>query len=498
MWTGTSALRNIDQSLQSIRNDVVRLDSQLARLTSQLASKERQRAKLLNDIASVRLSEIESGELHANYTAADRESAELLDQRERALKELNARIEAINERISEAEGQRDLLLKTVNDASDEIVEAEGQVQASLASDKAYLVQLENAQRAESIAEEAQRKTQQAQENMAEKAKPYQEDGLFMYLWNRGYGTTEYRAGPFSRFMDSWVAKVIKYEASRVNYWNLMAIPERLNEHAERVGDTADEQHMLLQQLEMNALESAGVTSLEAELASLRLQLDAHDDTIEELESKLNEYLEQRALYASGGDDYIQKCLQRISTSLEHSSLQSIHRYVKMTVSPTDDQLVLELQELEDSLDGAEDDLSDVRALHDGKLSRLKDLEKVRRDFKNSRFDDVRSGFGNQALITGVLAQFLQGVVSGSDVWRVIKRNQRYRKVASAPDFGSGGFGEIADILGDELLRQGRRQRRSRRGSTWHWPKSRSGGGGFRMPRSGGGSGGGGFKTGGGF
>jgi len=65
MWTGTSALKNIDQSLQSIRNDVVRLDKQLDQLTSQVATNQRHRARLINDIASVRLSEIESGELNA-------------------------------------------------------------------------------------------------------------------------------------------------------------------------------------------------------------------------------------------------------------------------------------------------------------------------------------------------------------------------------------------------------------------------------------------------
>jgi len=480
MWTGTSALKNIDQSLQSIRNDVVRLDKQLDQLTSQVATNQRHRARLINDIASVRLSEIESGELNANYTAADQESAELLEQREQALMDLNTRIKSVNERILDAENQRDLLLETVNGTSEKIVDIEGQVQQDLKIDQAYLEQLERAQLAESVAEEAQQKMQRAQINMAEKAEPYQADDLFMYLWNRGFGTTEYDGGVLTRFVDAWVAKVIKYEPSRVNYWNLVAIPQRLNEHADRVGDEADEQHMLLQQLEMNALESAGVKSLEAELESLRLKLDAHDDTIEALETKLNEYLAQRTRYISGEDEYIQKCLQRISASLEHQSLQAIHRYVRVTTSPTDDSLVIELQALEDGLDDVEDDLNDVRSLHQAKLSKLKDLEKVRRNFKNSRFDDVRSGFGNQALITGVLAQFLQGVVSGNDVWRVIKRNQRYRKVASTPDFGSGGFGEIADILGEELLRQGRRQRRSR-----------------RMPR-GGGSGGGGFKTGGGF
>ena len=119
-------------------------------------------------------------------------------------------------------------------------------------------------------------------------------------------------------------------------------------------------------------------------------------------------------------------------------MKSIHRYVLGTDSPTDDQLVIELQGVDTRLDALTEGLADVRGLHDKKLGRLKELENVRRDFKNSRFDDVRSGFANESLLVGVLGQFLQGVVNGSDLWRVIKRNQRYRNVGSTPDFGSGG------------------------------------------------------------
>lgn len=498
MWTGTSALKNIDQSLQTLRNDVVRLDAQLDQLTTQMTSNQRHRAKLVNDIARVRLAEIESGELNASFTAADQQVSELLLEREQELADLSARIDNVNEQILEAETERDALLETVNKSSEKIVETEGKVQESLKTDEAYLAQFKQAQLAESIADEAQQKMQRAQANMSEKAAPYQADELFMYLWNRHYGTTEYGGGLLTRFVDGWVAKLINYEPSRVNYWNLIEIPLRLKAHAERVGDDADEHHMLLQKIELDALANAGTESLESELEALRVKLDQHDDVIESFETTLNQHLTLRAGFAAGEDKYIKACLHRLSASLEHQSLQSIHRYVQATVSPTDDSLVIELQEVEDSLDDVEGDLSDVRKLYDRKINRLKELESVRRNFKNSRFDDVRSGFSNQALISNVLGQFIQGVVSGSDVWRVIKRNQRYRDIASTPDFGSGGLGEIADMIGGEIMRQGRRQRRSSRGSSWHWPKSRGGGGGFRMPRGGGSSGGGGFKTGGGF
>jgi len=190
MWTGTSALNSINQGLQTIRNEVVRLDSQLAQLTNQVASNQRHRAKLINDIASVRLSEIESGELNASYTAADQQSSDLLKQRDQALEDLNLQIDKLNERIHSAETERDSLLETVNQASERVVEIEGQVQQQLKVEPAYLEQFQRAQAAESVAEEAQQKMEQARANMTEKAAPYQADKLFMYLWGRAYGTTE--------------------------------------------------------------------------------------------------------------------------------------------------------------------------------------------------------------------------------------------------------------------------------------------------------------------
>jgi hypothetical protein len=499
MWAGTSALQSIDNSLQTIRNDVIRLDSQLSQLTNDMAANRRHKARLFNDIAAVRLAEIDSGQLNASFTAIDSEVEQLLSQRDIALIDLNEEIEAINVQLQNAEHDRQYLLESVNAKSQEIVDIEGMVQNQLKGDSAYLEQFERAKQAQLVSGEAQRKQSSAQASLSEKAAPYQADDLFMYLWNRGFGTTEYNANLFSRFMDSWLAKVIRYEPSRVNYWNLTEIPKRLAEHAQRVASVADAEHIQLQELELKATQTAGVNDLEAELTLLRDNIDAHDDEIEKTEIRLNEKLGERTLFATGHDNYMQQSLMRLSQSLENQSLLAVHRYVGDTVSHTDDMLVIELQNVEDQLDHVEDDLDDVRKVHIAQLGKLKELENVRRDFKNSRFDDVRSGFGNQTLIQSVLGKFTQGLVSGNDVWRVMKRNQRYRQVASSPSFGSGALGDIVGVIGEELLRQTLRQG-SRRGSSWHRPKRRGGSsGGFNLPRSGGRrSSGGGFKTGGGF
>ena len=500
MWTGTSALRNIDQSLQTLRNEVVRLDTRLQQLTDRLTADERHRLKLMEQIAEVRLYEIEKGSLKVNLTAADQEAAEILRQRNEALGSLNYDIERTNKEISDAEAEREALLSQVNDASQRIADLEAEVQAELKDDSAYIAQFEQAQQAESVAAEAERKVELAQQDMAEKAAPFKKDALFMYLWERGYGTTEYDGGLFSRFMDGWVARLINYEPARVNFWNLTEIPKRLSEHADRVGNAADEEHMALQQLEINALEQGGIRALERELEELRASLDDHDDKLESTEQSLNEKLGDRGRFLSGEDEYLQRCLSRLTQAMDHQDLDAVNFYVRQTVSPTDDKLVVELRNLDARIGDSRGDLSEVRHLHDGKLNKLKELEDVRRNFKNSRFDDVRSGFGNEDLIANVLGEFLQGIVTGADLWRVLKRNQRYRDMGSMPDFGSDGLGDLGDLLGGGIpAPRKRHKRRKSRGSTWHWPSPRGGGGGgFRFPRGGGGGDGGGFTTGGGF
>jgi hypothetical protein len=494
MWTGTSALKNIDQTLQTIRNDVVRLDAELSRFTENLANKQRQRLKIIRDIATVRLVEIERGELQSELSSADNRAAKLLQQRQGALSLLNQEIDTQNQQIVDAEQLRNDQLEQVNETSLQIVDTEAKVQDQLKDDAAYLAQLDQARAAESIALEANAKVEDAQSDMAEKAVPYQADCLFMYLWGRHYGTTEYQAGLFARFMDGFVATTIDYEPARVNFWNLTEIPKRLAEHAASVTQLADDQHSAVQQLELDGLEKAGQRQLESKLDGQRQQLDAQDDNLEVYEAQLNDKLEQRAKYVAGEDQYIVQCLTQLTDALDHQDLKSIHRYVLATDSPTDDQLVIELQAVDTRLDALTEGLADVRGLHDKKLGRLKELENVRRDFKNSRFDDVRSDFGNESLLVGVLGQFLQGVVNGSGLWRVIKRNQRYRNVGSTPDFGSGGLEQIGDLLGGGRVHK---NRRSKRESTWNFPTPR-GGGGSNIPRGGGSRSKGGFKTGGGF
>jgi len=171
MWAGTAALQNIDRALQSVRNEAVRLNSQLTNLTESMAINERQRLSIIEKIAQVRLSAIEYGELNTSLNAADKQALETLKLREQALVQVNAKVGELNESVTDAETTREGLLEKVNELAQQLVDIEATVQAALAKDAAFLAQLEKTSAANAVSHEAEQKVSRSQADMAEKAKP---------------------------------------------------------------------------------------------------------------------------------------------------------------------------------------------------------------------------------------------------------------------------------------------------------------------------------------
>ncbi len=510
MLTGISALNTLNSSLQTVRNEINRIDHELSELTNQLASNRRLQAQTLQKTAAIRLDSIAQRSLREALTAADQQALNFLDQRQQELVSIEQNIIEINEQLASTEAQRQITLDNSNHIAQQIIDKEASIQKQLEQDPLYNTALTEARTADAIADEAERKAQQSSDDLGAKGEPYVADPLFMYLWDRNFGTPGYANRNFlSRFLDSWVAKLIRYEPARINYWNIQEIPKRLEQHAKSIREAANNTIENVRNLELEALQQGGATELQQQLEQIRSELEEEDNELAVIEDRLNKILAQRAQFASAKDPYMQQCLQILSNALEHKSLQALRQSVRATASSQDDALVDQLYEFQSNYQDIEDDLHDVRKLHDSKLARLRELEVVRRNFKQHRFDDVRSGFGNEALISSVLTQFLQGLVNGGELWRVLQRNQRHRDVGAWPDYGSGGLGNGSvwgDIWGNSLPRNNRNSRRSRstnrsNNSPWHWPNSNNGG--FRLPSGRSSSGGsrpssGGFKTGGGF
>lgn len=484
MQTGRQTLASLDHGLKQIHRQVQDIDEQIDRVSGGLLDLQQSQADRYKRMAEIRLDSMVSGELGADLDAAGQRVRELLQERVAELASIRERIDDNRVRQETLEQRREQAAETTRQATETLDQAEATTQARLQQDEAYRTQLAQAEQAERMAVQAEEKRAQAASVREEKGQPFEQDALFHYLWQRGYGTSRYAANPLTRYLDGWVARLCDYEDARPNYARLLELPERLGDHAARVAAEADREFAKLRALEETAAAEDGVPALRDDLETAQAELDRVDAEIEEAEAELHQLEERRARFASGEDTLFRRAIDTLSGAFEREDLLTLYDYARATPTAEDDLLVRELEADSQQMRQIGDSLAEHKRVRERHYSRLQELEGVRRRFKQQRYDSAHSGFRNEAMVAMILGQFLQGTVTSQELWRTLEREQQYRRMDANPDFGTGGF-------------------RPRPG-TWHVPFPRGGGlgggigGRMRIPRGMPRGGGGGFRTGGGF
>jgi hypothetical protein len=479
MLSGNDLLATIERMLEGTRSERAKLDVELERSSAELARVRQAELGVLSVLARLRLREIESGEVVEALDETGRQVTKLLGQREGAQAEVETAIKTAEKALAEVQKDRGARSGAVDAAEKALDAAEAEAQRELADDAKYGAQLEKARASDGVADLAEGKAQAARTDRIEKGKPYEVDPLFNYLWARGFGTSQYRAGAFTRLLDRWVARVCDYEPLRRDYWMLSELPARMDEHAARMRTLADEDVAAVQALERKAAEAAGVPKRQSTLEAAHKELADADNKIEERDADLDVLVEKRASFASGEDDLSRRCTALLSDTFRREKMKTLRERANRTATPDDDKAVDELTAIRVDIPRLEDEVARYKALHETHRDRTTKLEEVRKRFKEHRFDAASSEFVNSALITTLLAQLIAGQLGVPDIWDAIAKQQRFRKLAADPHFGSGRFPRVP--------------------GPWHMPGGFGGGfpkgGGFR---GGGGFGGGGFRTGGGF
>lgn len=488
--SGRETLRQMDQTLQNARRELTRLDRELQATSRAITENKLQQARAINRLAGLRLDAARQGEVATELESATREALTILENRDAAMTALAERVHTAGGSIEALERRRETLHEEVDAAARTLAEREATVQHRLEHDEAFRVQLERTRAADAVAVSALEKAELAAEDRRQKGEPYEADQLFMYLWQRAYGTSGYSANGLVRLLDGWVAGLCRYQDARPNYWMLQEIPRRLAEHAENARELADAELDALQDIEEAAAQEGGVPQARAELAALEGRQDELDAEISTAEKSHGELLAEQSLYTTGADDHLRKALRVIAAAIESRDILELTSLARATMTVEDDTIVEELRHLRRQYDGLEDELQENRRLQQERLDRIRELEEVRWNFKLSRYDDLHSRFDKSELIERMIGEVIGGVTRGSALWKALRRYQRYADAAGEwPDFGSGG-----------ILRPRRQRKRHprKRPPTWHWPGPKSRGG-FRVPRPRGGGGSrGGFRTGGRF
>ncbi|MBN1240567.1 MAG: hypothetical protein JXB36_18840 [Gammaproteobacteria bacterium] len=485
--SGRATLVAIDDALAKVRRDADALDAGFQRARAKVAETRQAQLALLARVARIRMQELERGDLAEALDDTDRRVTGILAARAAAQESLAAEIASAEEKLAGLERERGQQQAAVDAAAEAVDDAEADAQRRLDDDSAYQATLAAARDSDAVADQAETKAEAAEADRIEKSKPYEADPVFRYLWAKGFGTARYRASPPVRLLDRWVARNGGFEDLRRNYSLLTEIPRRLEGHAARMREVAARDLEAARAIEQRVADAAGVPARKDVLDEAERRLMDIDRAIDEQESALDTLAERRAVFANGEDEFSVECTALLSDAFRREGLDLLRERAAGTKSPEDDALIDEIADVEDLIEGLTEELIQYRRLHQAQRERTLALEDVRRRFKLSRYDDVHSVFVNGALIALLLERFLGGSADADEVWKAIRRQQRFRRIGADPRFGTGRFPH-APFPPPWRMPGG--------GGGWNFPKGGGfGGGGFGR---GGGFGGGGFGTGGGF
>jgi hypothetical protein len=527
--SGPDALRSLDDALRDIRREEDELAKRLAKSAEMISKIQESESELFRQLAKVRLDPSTQAELTGRLGQAEQAARDVLRKHAGAMGEAEATLRAHDETLTRLQNERTALVEKSVGHENALKDIASRIAAEVNKDPAYTARREAAEELVAIADQSLRKTTLAESDRDEKGKPYRDDPLFMYLWERGYGTRNYRANNLVRWLDGMVAGLVGYPEARPNFAMLNEIPLRLREHAEAQRAKAEAAVAEVTALQEAAVDVAGGKPIREALTAARARITAIDGEIVAIEDARDDAAKAQRDLAQG-DPAFAGALTGLAESLGRADIQTLLAEARATRTPEDDAILKQIDDARVRAREEEDESKDHKARLKTLAMRRRELEDIQYEFKKQGFDRPESTFRQDSLVGDVLTDFLRGGITAASYWEQWRRSQdfssgydpwrqtgsvrqqrrdddddddddddrRRDKISRKRDdddgpWGGGGFSWPDNSFG------GGGPKRSSGGGWGRLPGP--GGGGFSRPRGGGfggGGGGGGFKTGGGF
>ena len=473
MITGRDTLQEINNHVLQAQSRIEAVDREMDGLNAQLNQSRIETAEQYRELATFRLDEIRAGTVTSRMNKAYLAVPAFMDQHKQALEALEKDVTQGQQRQQMLEKQRETRRDARDTAADALWKQIQKSKSALEKTADYGRRQETAAAAVQVAGRADEKASQSEADLASKGKPYQDDMLFMYLWDRRYLTPDYRHGGITRMLDGWVARLIRFKETRADYHMLNELPQRLREHAAKAAEEAERQQQSLLAMERQAAEKDGVAILQAALDTAEKQLQQVNDDIHAEEKRYQELLRQKNDFASGEDEYTQKAVALMAAELAREDVIALFQQAQSTPRPEDDAIVMRLHQLQQTHKTLTDRISELKTNQQQQRNALEDLSTLREKFRRSNYDASASSFPANLGLGVLLGEILRGGISSGSAWDRIDHSQKW----DFPDAGRSGRGGSGRSRG----------------------RSGGGFGGFGGFGSGGSfGGGGGFRTGGGF
>lgn len=425
MISGRQALAAIEEASAKIRADEMRLDATLRSASEEAARLRQQRLKELRSLAELKFGLIRGGELIHDLDAAEQQAKDLLDRIHREISEAEARRQEAADALQKAERLARERAEAYDAAANELRALEEKIAPTITDDPAWVALSQRVQSVSNIAAEAHKKASQAEAGRARKKVPYESDPLFMYLWRRKFGTSDYPSGFFVRYFDAKIAALINYREARANFAMLNQIPDRLRDHANRVRAELESDRQKLAAFEQERLIAAGGGPLQKKAAEAKAALGAAEAEAARASQRLDEvskYYDAIARRDNAGA--FTKVIKLMAENDSRDDLRTLYREAARTKTDEDRAIVERIDKLTEAIARTEQEIAKLLGQIRDVTARRAEIEHARREFRQRGYDYPGTAFGNDTTIQDVLGGIAAGVLKGIILGQVLQQGYR--------------------------------------------------------------------------
>ncbi len=437
MYTGGDALFTVERAIGQVRADEGQLDQTLRSAMEETARLRRAETQGFRTLARIKLDSLMRERVVAGIDATERRALDMIENHRKALEDLAHRRDEAQKKLTEAEAakhQCDQDLAHVIEALDQL---RHHVADSIKSNPNWQAAEEALEDTKKIAENADHKASQAEADLAGKGKPYENDPLFMYLWQKNYGPAEDGSWHLVRYFDQMVARLVGYSDARANYAMLREIPLRLREHAIEKQHDVEGAKDRAAIVERKALVVAGIAPIEAQAEAGNTAVKAAENAVIKITTELQHIEAERQQALGITDDAVyDRATELVAQALTQQDLRRLYQEALQTPGKEDDQAVLSISNARESLQKVDTEVGQIRTQIREMARRRTELEGARDRARTVGYDNPMGNFGGaQDTIGQVIGGILAGALRGKDLDRVLHDNYRHPVPRADPDFG---------------------------------------------------------------
>lgn len=424
--SGDSIYRKIKSKLSDLERDERDLNSSIRSSENNIDSLANEREQAYVKLAEFYLPEMDAKSVKNTLRAVQSSVQDVLSEKQERREELGVLIDGVNVQRTEKEQDLEILTEHLNTKVTERDELSKTVSSVLNEQKDYTNLVSQAELLEETFAQNELRTKEVALELEKKLPAFENNKLFMYLVNKGFGTTAYKAGNLVTKLDSWVAKKVDFENSKTNFDFLNSMPELMQVEVQKSQEEYQGIRASLKQIEDKVSKDYGLTDLIEEGDKLGEKRSKLMGTIDSLNSQYNSHTNELKSLDNTKGVYYETAIRQLRSYLKSDDIQGLKQKARDSPSDEDDRLVYRLETIDVEVRNLKDKIKDVRNQRDELQDKIHDVEKLKSKFRNKDYESSRSYFDSSFSINRLLDNLVDGTSSYSSVWSSIDSSQHFR------------------------------------------------------------------------